>query len=299
MENPGSRNVRNTALVLSRAAPLVALTAFSSLASEKCDHLTPFGQPAHWSPATDVGFASAPDWTVICHTGQVVAFNPDHNVSDWVAFRLRREELLNPKTERKKAFRQDPDVPEGHRVVYADYWKTGYQRGHLAPAASMKWSKDAMRDSFLMSNMAPQIGPGFNGGIWGVLERKMRRWACERGRLYVVTGPLYETRPVTKLSADKDDDGADDNGVLVDVPSHFFKLALDPKRMEAIAFILANRRLETQDLHRYLRSIDEIEARARHDFLTGIEDGPEQVIESHVQPKLWDEPEGAECVALK
>ena len=162
----------------------------------------------------------------------------------------------------------------------------------------MKWSKEAMNDSFFMSNIAPQVGVGFNQHIWKVLERRMRQWACERGLLYVVTGPLYEVRPIKQLVSDKDGDGSDDNGILVDVPSHFFKLALDPRRMEAIAFILPNRRLKTKDLPKYLRSIDEIEVRSQLDFWSRIWDGAEQAIESHVQPRLWGRPGNAECEAI-
>ena len=79
----------------------------------------------------------------------------------------------------------------------------------------MKWSVEAMRESFFMTNMAPQVGNSFNRHIWKSLEQRMRRWACERGVLYVVTGPLYEERPLEQLVYDKDGDGVDDNGVLV------------------------------------------------------------------------------------
>ena len=264
-----------------------------------CEHFTPFGQPVHRSLAGDVGVSAAPEWTVICHAGQVVAFNPAHNVSDWVAFRLGREDLLSGDVERKDAFRGDPEVPAGHRVVKADYTGTGYDRGHLAAAAAMKWSPEAMRESFFMSNMAPQVGTGFNRHIWKSLERRMRQWACERGVLYVVTGPLYEEQPVKQLVYDKDGDGVDDNGVLVDVPSHFFKLAFDPARIEAIAFVLPNQKLETKDLPKFLQSIDDIEDRARLDFLPMIWDGAEQAVENHKQPRLWEKPQRADCVALR
>ena len=127
-------------------------------AAAACNQFTPFGQPVSSHLPEDVGVATAPNRIVICHTGQVVAFNPERNVSDWVAYRLRREDLLNPTVERKDNFRPDPRVPERHRVVHSDYTRTGYNRGHLAPAAAMRWSFDAMNDSFLMSNIAPQVG---------------------------------------------------------------------------------------------------------------------------------------------
>ena len=280
------------------AASLLVLSAPTASASTDCDHFTPFGQPAHRSLADAVGVSAAPDWILICHVGQVVAFNPAHNVSDWVAYRLRREDLLNPVAPRKDAFRGDPEAPDGHRVVKADYTSTGYDRGHLAPAGAMKWSSEAMSESFFMTNMAPQVGNGFNRHIWKSLEQRMRRWACERGVLYVVTGPLYEERPIEQLSYDKDDDGVDDNGVLVDVPSHFFKLAFDPAQIEAIAFILPNRKLATKDLPKFLHSIDDIEDRARLDVLPMIWGGAEEAIENHTQPRLWGTPQRPECAEI-
>ena len=278
---------------------MAAFIASTHRAVAACDRFTPYGQPVHRSLPGDAGMAAAPAWTVICHAGQAVGFNPAHNVSDWAAFRLLRDDLLDPVAERTDNFRPDPEVPEGHQVVRSDYTRTGYDRGHLAPAASMKWSHDAMSDSFLMTNIAPQVGTGFNQHIWKSLERRMRQWACRRGALYVVTGPLYETRPIERIVYDGNGDGEDDNGILVDVPSHFFKFAVDPNAMEAIGFILPNRKLKTKDLPKYLTSIDDIEARSRLDFLTGIWDGAEQAIESHVQPRLWEKPDDEPCRGLR
>ena len=87
----------------------------------------------------------------------------------------------------------------------------------------------------------------------------------------------------------------DDNRIEVDVPSHFFKLALDPGSMEAVAFILPNAKVKTKDLGMHLTSIMDVEARSRLDFLERLWDGAEQAIESHVQPRLWDEPEDSPC----
>ncbi len=119
-----------------------------------------------------------------------------------------------------------------------------------------------------------------------------------RGLLHVVTGPLYEDRETTRLAVDMDGDGVDDNGILVDVPAHFFKVALDPGRMEAIAVILPNRKLEAKSLSGFLTSINEIEARSRLDFLSNLQDETEKGIESHVEPELWSGPEDADCRAL-
>lgn len=262
-----------------------------------CRHLTPFGEPMHSSIAADAGILEGPELMVVCHAGQVVAFNPDRNVSDWVAYRLRREELLDPKVARKDSFRADPSVPSGHQVVHADYTGSGFDRGHLAPAAAMRWSEEAMADSFFMTNIGPQVGAGFNQHIWKSLERRMRVWACDRAALYLVTGPLYEESPTRRVMRDTDGDGQDDNGIEVDVPSHYYKVAFDPSRVEAIAFILENRRLKTGDLWKYVTSVDEVEARSRLDFLPELWDVAESAVENHVQPRLWTS-ERDECNAL-
>ena len=260
-------------------------------ADSHCGEFTPLGYPVVQSGA---GTASS-KWITVCHAGQVVGFNTERNVSDWVAFRLRKEDLLKSVVERKDRFRGDPDIPSQHRVVYDDYKKTGYDRGHLAPAASMKWSKAAMDDSFLMSNIAPQVGKGFNQGIWKILERRMRQWACERGTLYIVTGPLYESQDAQRLEYDGDGDGVDDNGITVSVPSHFFKIAFDPAVAEVIAFVLPNMKLKTSNLPKYITSIDEIEARSGLDFLGDLPDHDEVAIEAKVQLDIWDAPSGGPC----
>ena len=282
-------------------ACLLVPTLAVAQTTQDCSHLVPFGQPVHHSLPNAAGIAYKPHWTLICHTGQFVALNSAHNVADWAAHRLRRDELLAPApgVKRKDNFRPDPLAPAAHQVVSDDYLKTGYDRGHLAPAAAMKWSRQAMDDSFFMTNMAPQVGSGFNQHIWKSLEANMRRWACARGELFVVTGPLYEDEPIPQLISDDNGDGEDDNGILVDVPSHFFKLALDPLRMEVIAFILPNQKLTTRDLPKYLVSIAEIEARSQLDFLSEIWNGAEHAIESHKQPALWPKPDESDCGALK
>ena len=82
------------------------------------------------------------------------------------------------------------------------------------------------------------------------------------------------------------------------MPSHFFKFAYDPARVEAIAFLLPNRKLKTKDLPEFLHSIDDIEDRARLDVLPLIWDGAEEAIENHKQRRLWETPQRAECAAL-
>ena len=74
--------------------------------------------------------------------------------------------------------------------IITDQVMTG---GHLAPAGDMKWSKKAMSESFLLSNITPQH-PDFNRGIWLDLEELSRKWALYYGSLLIAAGPLYDNK---------------------------------------------------------------------------------------------------------
>ena len=127
---------------------------------------------------------------------------------------------------------------------------------------------------------------------------RCRRRYRRRARLHTRPERAASGRCVGfRLPASREGPGSP-NGVLVDVPSHFFKLAFDLARVEAIAFILPSQKLETKDLPKFLHSIDDIEDCARLDFLPVIWDGAEQAVEKHKQPRLWEKPPRAECAAL-
>ena len=176
---------------------------------------------------------------------------------------------------RSNNFRPDPDLPQGERAELKDYRRSGYDRGHMAPAAAMKWDQQAMSESFLLSNVAPQ-GPRFNRGIWRVLEKKVRDWTTQRGELYVVTGPIYVWNETETIGPDQ-----------VSIPTHFYKVIFDPVRIEAIAFILPNQKLNSDDLPTFIVSVDQVEAETGLDFFSEIEDNVEDLVEAMVQVGLW------------
>jgi endonuclease G len=55
-----------------------------------------------------------------------------------------------------------------------DYKGSGYDRGHLCPAADMTLNKTSMSETFYLSNMSPQM-PGFKLGKWSTLEDQVRK----------------------------------------------------------------------------------------------------------------------------
>ena len=229
---------------------------------EGCEHHVTYGAPS-LKPA------------LLCRLGYALSHNSKHKVPDWVAYRLTREKMRGTYP-RSNNFRADPDLESGQRAVLLDYKLSGFDRGHMAPAAAMKWDARAMSESFLLSNMAPQVGNGFNRGIWRVLERNVRDWTSERGMLYVVTGPIYASEELQEIG-----------GNNVSVPTHFYKVIFDPVQVEAIAFILKNAKLQTSDLPTFITSVDVVENLTGLDFLPKLQDAVEDVVESLVPSSMW------------
>jgi len=213
---------------------------------------------------------------LLCRTGYALAHNPEHKTPDWVAERLTREKAAATRA-RSNDFRPDPDLTPGRRAELSDYKNSGYDRGHMAPAGDMRWDPDAMSESFYLSNMSPQIGPGMNRGIWKDLEEKVRTWAIKRGELYIYTGPVYKDTPKKTIGSNQ-----------VAVPTHFYKIVFDPVRVEAIAFLLPNKTIKTKDLSRYLVSVNEVEAQTGLDFLSNIDTPIQKLVESKKAGGMWE-----------
>ena len=121
-------------------------------------------------------------------------------------------------------FVEDDTVPEKFRAKLHDYFRSGYDRGHQVPAADAKWSQEAMDQTFLLTNMCPQVGDGFNRDYWAHLEDFCRRLTHSYPSVRIVTGPLYLPRkdPVdNKWRVSYEVIGNPPN---VAVPTHFYKV---------------------------------------------------------------------------
>ena len=124
---------------------------------------------------------------ILKRKGYTLSYNADYKTPQWVAWELTKKETKG-KEGRTDKFLPDPDV-RGAKAYTGDYTKSGYDRGHMAPAADMKWSKQAMEESFYMSNICPQ-NPNLNRGDWNDLEEKSRQWAKKYGAVYIACGPI-------------------------------------------------------------------------------------------------------------
>ena len=184
---------------------------------------------------------------VVTRDGYILEHSAVDKIPLWVCERVKRQHLRGPGDRDKSTFKPDPLLQSGDRAELTDYKGSGYDRGNQAPAADFKRSQRLTDESFFLSNMAPQIGIGFNRHIWAKLEGQVRNAARRRGEVFIITGGIFYD------PAEEDPDTAD--GIVeysvigsgqVAVPTHFYKIMVgespDSGELEAIAFVLANRK---------------------------------------------------------
>jgi endonuclease G len=217
--------------------------------------------------------ALLPNEKIISHTGYSFVYSEEHEQAKWIAYELTKEET-NSLFERTDKFLVDPMVSTG-TAQNSDYLKSGYDKGHLAPAADMGWSALTMKESFYFSNMSPQL-PGFNRGVWKRLEELMRSWAIDNKAIYIVTGPLLSKGLPTIGS----------NGVSI--PNYYYKVILDYTQPEihAIGFVLPNAS-SSASLNTFAVSIDEVEKQTGIDFFPALPDDQETKLEKEVCQSCW------------
>ncbi len=180
--------------------------------------------------------------------GYAFGYSEIHEQPLWVTYKLTADELNGKKVGRTDDFREDPRV-RTRSAAPEDYKGSGYDRGHLAPAADMGWNQDVMSESFYMSNMSPQT-PECNRGIWVELESQVRDFALWEKEIFVVTGPIfYPGKPVKSIGVTS----------RVSVPHAYYKVVYDltpPCKM--IGFIIPNRS-GNKKLQKYAVTVNTVE----------------------------------------
>ena len=212
------------------------------------------------------------DEQIVDYTGFTVSFNESLRIPNYVTYELTASETDGEETRMRK-FLQDPNVagcPE-----HKDYTNSGYDRGHMAPAADMKWSKDAMRDCFYLTNICRQ-NQKLNREAWQALEEKTRAWAVRDGKLIVIVGPIVSNHPQRLASG-------------IAIPEGFFKvlLATNVEPMRAIAFIYKNQSGQ-KNMSQQAVSIDSVEEITGLDFFSSLPDEKETPLEKSCNFNAWN-----------
>jgi len=225
-------------------------------------------------PAHPQDGAYQPDggtFQVVTYEGFVLAYDEGNEQAAWVVYELTAEEVAGTE-ERKGRFRFDPRIWTGSAHP-DDYRNTGFDRGHLVPAADLRWSEVVMKQGYLMSNASPQL-PKFNRGIWRVLEGRVRQAAVNRDTIHVVTGPVHiGGSSVIRIGKNR-----------VRVPVAFFKVVFDPETLERLAYVIPQKPPGNvfDDLSAYRVTINTVER------LTGLNLFPGHPCEDEIErSNLW------------
>ncbi|XP_072289895.1 endonuclease G, mitochondrial isoform X2 [Eucyclogobius newberryi] len=203
----------------------------------------------------------------------VAAYDPRTRLPMWVLEKLDSTCISGQSDRRRSEFRADPSVHEFHRATNADFRGSGYDRGHMAAAANHKWNQNAMDETFLLSNVAPQ-NPELNQRVWNRLEQMCRALTKHYRSVFVCTGPLFLPRP--------DSDGRlhvtyrvlGQNHVAV--PTHFFKVLIlelpEGQGVELQSYVMPNRPITEQTpLEHFLVPIETVERASGLLFVQNIQ----------------------------
>jgi len=206
--------------------------------------------------------------------GFTLVYRDDAGQAAWVAYVLTGRQVAAANEPRSNNFRPDQAVAGG-TAGDADYEGSGYDRGHLAPAEDLSYSRETMRASFLYSNVSPQL-PAFNRGVWRRLEELVRFWATAYDSVFIVTGPVLQ-EGLRKIGPNH-----------VALPLQFYKVVLrngaDGPR--GIGFLLRHEP-SSATLRSFVVPIDEVEQATGLDFFPQLPDEIEIRVEKEAAVEQW------------
>ena len=250
---------------------LVCFLLYRVIVNDTGTHLVPLSAEGRDSLMT-VAVPQGVSDTLVRYDGFDVHFNSQRGIANCAAYELVNNEL-NGTAERASEFMPDTGIKGCPSPQ--DYAGSGMDRGHLVPAGDLKWNPDAMRQSFLLTNVCP-MHKALNEGGWAKLEEKVREWTARDSALLVFTGPVVSQSDTTLASG------------RVTVPNAYYKVIMAPcvRPMRAIAFIYPNGHSNGR-LQQYAVSVDEVERRTGLDFFPTLPAEEQQRLESAVNLDAW------------
>ena len=232
----------------------------------------PVKSPTERSVNLQLGIPAESD-QIIDRSGFALGYGKDQRQALWVSYVLTAEHLNAPQVRRSNKFQPDP-LLKFDRVRPQQYNRTGYDRGHLAPASDMTYSRETMQQSFFMTNISPQL-PACNRGVWKRIETQIRDWARQESQLYVITGPIFTGE--TRFMKNTD----------IRIPDAFYKVALDmTPPMKMIAFLVPNR-ASKKPVRSFVVTVDEVEAITGMNFFSNLDDRLDNELEKRSDFGEW------------
>ena len=171
----------------------------------------------------------------------ITGYDADLRMPVWVIYRLRAQDLATSRR-RTQCFHPDIRISKNASTTGClSYRGSGFDRGHMVPSADMTRSEQAMINSYVFSNIAPQF-PNFNRGIWRALEAYVRKLAREHKEVFVMTGAIFDQNKDGVRDADADAVRAKSRqgAPRAAIASHFYKVVVvqKEKHMQVTAWLL-------------------------------------------------------------
>lgn len=218
--------------------------------------------------------AYAVDQQVIERPYYTLRYDADRKQALWVAYSVNSDSLQLPLTKHRFNLKKDPRVKTG-ATAPSDFRNADLKALPLASADHFAYSEFALGQLNYTSLFSP-VSSNFEKGAWSALNDQIKRWASQNGQVYVVRGPIFDTKAKRTDKA------------RVAIPNAIYTIVLDIQRPEikAIGFVLPNGE-NNLPLSNYAISIDEIERRTGLDFFPTISDELENHLEKYLDTTGW------------
>jgi endonuclease G, mitochondrial len=213
----------------------------------------------------------------LVNRGYTVGYDDDLPAPRWSSYRVFPYRDVH--LERPSSFKSDART--GARVTTSEYVRSGYDRGHLAPnyAISVCYGEEAQKETFLLSNIVPQLH-ALNAGLWKDMEQRiMKRYVERYGVVWVQVGPVFTAPPVKSVGR-------------IPVPASFWMVISEydeaGQGIRAIAYLVPHEeKWRDAELTRYVVSIRRVEELTGLDFFPQLPKSSQDRLESAPAPRAW------------
>jgi endonuclease G, mitochondrial len=221
-------------------------------------------------------------------------YDDDLRTPLWVAYKLTQKNVAKER-ERLNCFRRDPRLTDDNVAAEClDYREPTYDQGHLAPNSDFQQTEEAMINTYVYSNMAPQHS-NFNQKTWSRLEGLVRMWVEKHGDLYVITGSVFDQNNDKVRDTDGNARRVPPRN-RVAIPTHFYKIIFKKQVIgssDSIAIMLPHengRHLGNawvSYVTSHITTIAEIERVTGNNFLPKVTGSKRAEMANHKASVLW------------
>lgn len=209
---------------------------------------------------------------IVIHNDYTLSYIKNCQQPEWIIYKLTDDMLSKNKScKRPNYFKKDALILD-QEATHNDYTNSGFDRGHLVPAADMKYNCISYKETFITSNISPQKHK-FNSRVWYDLEKQVRDWVNNKNELYIITGPIIS----------KENKKIENTNICI--PSYFYKIIIDIRDTNIIAFLLPHEE-ETKNIRNHIVSVDSLELITNINFFHKIE-GDVENLESKINTEYW------------